>query len=72
MVTEAVRLRVIRAILGWDGKTFAEVLDVQPATITNWERGRSTPNSTNRKVLSRILSDHHIAIRPDGFPVPNE
>lgn len=70
VISEACRWRVIRAILGWDMKTIAKKLGVNPNTIRNWERGPQTPNSSNRKVLAEICHEHKIAIRADGFPVP--
>jgi len=69
MTDEATRIRVIRAIIGWDMKKMASTMAVNPNTITNWERGRSVPNSSNRKVLADICYEYKIHIRPDGYPV---
>lgn len=69
MVSESLQMRVIRAITGWDMKKVAQKLDVNPNTVTNWERGRSVPNSTNRKAIAEICHQHNISIRPDGYPV---
>lgn len=69
-VEESVRWRVIRAILGIDQKALAGRLEVAPNSIRNWEKGRTVPNTTSRKKLAEICHEHHIAIRPDGFPVP--
>lgn len=72
MIDEATRIRVIRSIIGWDMKRMATQLDVNPNTITSWERGRQVPNNKSRKVLAKICQEHNIAIRPDGMPVPVE
>lgn len=70
MVDEATRIRVIRAILGWDKKTMQKRLKVSQNVIRYWESGTNVPNSRSRKVLAEICNEHHIAIRPDGYPVP--
>ena len=69
MVSEAMRCRVIRAILGWSARQLARKCDVTPYTVWNWEAGRSVPSITSRKALAEICHEHRIAIRPDGFPV---
>lgn len=70
VIDESTRMRVIRAIIGWDMKKMSQRMDVNPNTVTNWERGRSVPNGSNRKVLAEICAEHNIGIRPDGYPVP--
>lgn len=70
VVEEAVRWRVIRAILGIDQEALARKIDSHPNSIRNWEKGRTVPNTTSRKKLAEICREHNIAIRPDGFPVP--
>jgi DNA-binding transcriptional regulator YiaG len=69
VIEEQVRIRVIRAIIGWDMKKIAARLDVNPNTVTNWERGRSVPNSSNRRVLAEICHENGIGFRADGYPV---
>jgi ribosome-binding protein aMBF1 (putative translation factor) len=70
MVEESTRLRVIRAIIGWDRKTMSSRLGVHPTTVTKWEHGKTTPDTTARRKIETICSEYGIAIRPDGFPVP--
>lgn len=72
MVDESTRLRVIRAIIGWDMKKLSERLGVNPNTITGWEKGRSVPNNVSRLAIAEICQEHNISIRPDGFPVPSD
>lgn len=69
-VEEKVRWRVIRAILGWDKQTMALNLGINPNTVRMWENGDSCPNAPSRKVLASLCEKHRIAIRADGFPVP--
>ena len=69
MVDEAMRVRVIRAIVGISKSDLAARCDVVYQTVSNWETGRSVPNSTSRRVLSELCAKNNIAIRPDGFPV---
>ncbi len=70
MVSEAMRMRVIRAILGWQIKKMAQRCRVAPGTVYNWENGVSAPRYESRLIIQSILRDNKIAIRPDGFPVP--
>lgn len=72
VISEAMRWRVIRAILGWDKNTLAKRMGINPNTIRYWENGRQSPNPASRKVFSEICHEHSIAIRPDGFPVPEQ
>lgn len=72
IISEDCRIRVIRAIIGWDMKKMAKRLRVNPNSVTAWERGRAVPNGNNRKSLSEICMEYGIAIRADGFPVPEE
>lgn len=69
-VAESTRWRVIRVILGWDKLTMAKALGVNPNTIRGWENGERSPNTISRKALGELCEKHKIAIRADGFPVP--
>jgi DNA-binding transcriptional regulator YiaG len=69
-IPDSMRWRVIRAILGWPPIKMARELGVHPNTVGNWEHGRSIPNGGSRDKLSAICQEHRIAIRGDGFPVP--
>lgn len=70
MVDDATRIRVIRALLGIDSRTFAARLNVSCGTITGWEKGRATPQRENRKILAEICQSAGIAFLPSGCPVP--
>lgn len=67
---DAVRVRVIRAMLGRDSRTFAENLGISPGTLTSWERGRSTPRGLHKRALEEICRHHQIGFTPTGFPLP--
>jgi DNA-binding transcriptional regulator YiaG len=70
MVDEAMRIRVIRAIIGCDRQTLQKRLGVSDNVVRNWEDGTSIPQRKNRAALAEICRQYNIAIRPDGFPVP--
>jgi len=69
-IDDAVRIRVIRAILGMSSKTFAARVGVSAGALTAWERGRATPQVLNRQELAKICQEHKIAFAPSGFPLP--
>lgn len=70
MIDDAVRIRVIRAILGITSKSFASRVGVGPLTITAWERGRYAPKAEHRRELAKICAEAKIASLPSGMPVP--
>ena len=70
IVSEAVRIRLIRALLGMDSKSFAARLGVCAASLTNWEKGRSAPTKTRREELARLCEAHKICFSPEGYPFP--
>ena len=70
MVDEATRIRVIRAIIGWDRKTLQKRLGVSANVVKNWENGTSIPQRKNRKALAEVCFEHNIRINPNGYPEP--
>lgn len=70
IVDEHARIRVVRALLGLDCKAFASRLGVHPATLTNWEKGRSGPNLLRRRELGKLCQENGIAFSPSGMPFP--
>jgi DNA-binding transcriptional regulator YiaG len=69
-IDDAVRVRVIRAILGMSSRAFAARIGVSAGTLTAWERSRATPQVLNRNELAKLCQEHHIAFAPSGFPLP--
>lgn len=69
-ITEATRIRLVRALIGMDSKTFAARLGVCPATLTGWEKARSEPRGENRQALAELCQEHGIGFSPTGFPFP--
>lgn len=69
-INDAVRIRVIRALLGLDSKTFAKQLNVCAATLTSWEKGRSSPQGANKEVLAEVCRESGIGFTPTGCPLP--
>lgn len=69
-VSEAVRIRVVRAFLGMDSKSFAARLGTCAASVTNWEKGRTTPTPRKRKELEKLCETHRIWFSPEGWPFP--
>jgi DNA-binding transcriptional regulator YiaG len=72
MVDDAVRIRVIRAILGVTSKEFASRVGVSKGVITGWEKGRYSPQRKSRVELMKICQEHKIAFLPSGYPIPLE
>lgn len=69
-INDSTRIRVIRALIGMDSKTFAKTLNICPATLTGWEKGRSAPQGNNREVLAEICREYKIGFTPTGMPLP--
>jgi DNA-binding XRE family transcriptional regulator len=69
-INDATRVRIIRAMLGVDSKTFAKQLNVCAATLTSWEKGRSSPQGANKDALAEICLDAGIGFSPTGYPMP--
>ncbi len=44
-------VRFMRKWLGWDQKTFAEFLGVEPATVSRWETGAKPISATAERLL---------------------
>lgn len=71
-VQESVRIRLIRALLGMESKSFGARIGVCPATVTNYERGRSTPTEKTRETLQTLCEVHGIWFTPEGYPLPRD
>lgn len=50
----AVDVRAIRAVTGLSQAKFAELLDIEVATLRNWEQGRRDPTGPARALLRAI------------------
>jgi transcriptional regulator with XRE-family HTH domain len=67
---DAARIRIIRALLGVNMRQFAEMVDVTPATVANWEKGRTFPQADKRLWLASKYRELGIGFLPSGMPVP--
>jgi DNA-binding transcriptional regulator YiaG len=54
---EAIDVKAIRARLGLSQDDFALQFGLEPATVRNWEQGRSAPDTAARNFLVTIASD---------------
>jgi len=70
IIDDAARIRVIRAILGFDSKTFCEKIGISPGTLTAWEKGRATPQREKRKTLAELCQAAGLCFLPSGMPIP--
>jgi DNA-binding transcriptional regulator YiaG len=70
-VTDAMRVRVIRAIIGVTSRQFCRMVGVSPTTLTSWEKGRAEPQRRKRVILAAICQQNSIAFLPNGMPVPH-
>lgn len=59
----AVDVRAIRALTGLSQAKFAELLDIEVATLRNWEQGRREPTGPARALLRAIRNDPMAVIR---------
>jgi DNA-binding transcriptional regulator YiaG len=69
-ITEATRIRVIRALLGVSSRELAARIGITPNSLTSWEHGKSTPQREKRKALAAICQENGIAFLVSGCPVP--
>lgn len=69
MISDAVRVRVIRALLGISSKEFASRVGVTAGVVTGWEKGRFCPQRRSRQALERICDLNKITFLPSGMPV---
>lgn len=69
-INDGCRIRVIRALLGMDSRTFAAKVGISPGTLTAWEKSRATPQAEKRHALAQICQENGIGFLPSGFPVP--
>jgi len=56
-VVDAVVVKKIREAAGLSQAKFAKVIDVQVATLQNWEQGRREPTGPARALLRAISKD---------------
>lgn len=56
-------VRAIRAVTGLSQAKFAELLDIELATLRNWEQGRRTPTGPARALLRAIRNNPIEVIR---------
>lgn len=70
ILDDAQRIRVIRALLGMDSKSFATRLDICANTLTGWEKGRAVPKAAKRQALAELCSEQGIGFTPSGMPFP--
>ena len=56
-VIDAVRVKEIRHATGLSQAKFALLIDVQPATLRNWEQGRREPTGPAKALLRAIRKD---------------
>lgn len=56
-VVDALQVREIRKATGLSQARFAEMIDVQVATLRNWEQGRREPTGPAKALLRAIHND---------------
>ncbi|MFJ4155938.1 NadS family protein [Pseudomonas sp. NPDC089752] len=54
---DALQVRTIRKSTGLSQSRFAEMIDVQVATLRNWEQGRREPTGPAKALLRAIRND---------------
>lgn len=59
--SDALDVRGIRALTGLSQAKFAELLDIEVATLRNWEQGRREPTGPARALL-RAIRNNPIAV----------
>lgn len=54
---DAAQVKEVRAATGLSQDKFAKIIDVQVATLRNWEQGRREPTGPARALLRAIRND---------------
>ena len=54
---DAAQVKQVRAATGLSQDKFAKIIDVQVATLRNWEQGRREPTGPARALLRAIRND---------------
>lgn len=54
---DALQVKIIRKSTGLSQLRFAEMIDVQVATLRNWEQGRREPTGPAKALLRAIRND---------------
>lgn len=69
-VVDATSVREIRKATGLSQAKFAQMIDVQIATLRNWEQGRRSPTGPAKALLRAIYNDpvHVIGALQHGEP----
>lgn len=70
IIDDALRIRLIRAMLGMSSAALARTLNVCAGTMTAWEKGRSCPQGENKRLLAQLCQEQGIAFSPSGYPFP--
>jgi DNA-binding transcriptional regulator YiaG len=70
LIDDAIRIKVIRALLGISGKELAQRIGVTATTVTSWESRRYVPHRGSREILAKICEENRIMFLPSGMPVP--
>ncbi|PVZ41846.1 NadS family protein [Pseudomonas sp. CC120222-01a] len=60
---DALQVRSIRKTTGLSQVRFAEMIDVQVATLRNWEQGRREPTGPAKALLRAIRNDPDHVLR---------
>lgn len=59
-----------------ESKSFAARVGVSVGTVTNWERGRTSPHAKPKAkiidALQKLCEVHGIWFTPEGYPVPKD
>jgi transcriptional regulator with XRE-family HTH domain len=72
VIDDAIRIKVIRALLGISGKELAKRIGVTPGVVTGWEKRRFAPQRRSRAALAQICQENKICFLPSGMPCPAE
>lgn len=51
------QIKVWRATLGLSQEKFAELLDVHPNTVSNWESGKTRIDAETYKTIEKLVTD---------------
>lgn len=57
MRVDAVQVKSVRALTGLSQAKFAKVIDVNLATLQNWEQGRRSPTGPAKALIRAIKND---------------
>lgn len=69
MISEAIRLKIVRAILDMNQREFARAIGASNASVCCWEAGKTSLSRATRVRLHELCEASGIMFLPTGYPI---